>query len=330
MSDALDTEQRPDEAEEQEAPGPRVPGFAYPLLAVLFGGVLVWSFSRILLAVSKEAAAAIALLTALNILVASALIAYGRRVRGRPVAFPFLVAAGALLVGAGVVAAVAFGDRGPQEAEARAGAPQAVTLEATGLKFAETRLTLRAGATVRMTFENRDRGIEHNFVLFPGPTPSGQPLFRGDLVNGPGRTVYTFNAPTRPGTYFFHCEIHPTQMTGTVTVTPAGGGQAAPGAPAGAVQITARGTAFVQTRVTAPAGGRVTIHFTNDDPLPHNVAIFEGTDATGKLVFRGKIVTGPGRSVDESFPAPPPGTYFFHCDVHPTQMQGTITFVGGG
>jgi plastocyanin len=76
-----------------------------------------------------------------------------------------------------------------------------------------------------------------------------------------------------------------------------------------------------------PAGGKVEIHFQNQDTQPHNVAVFDGPDATAPALFHGDI-TDPGASSDYSFEAPPPGTYFFHCDVHPT-MQGTLT-VGGG
>ena len=83
------------------------PPIAYPLLAIVFGGILVWSFSRILLTVNKKAAAAIALLTALNILIGAALVAYGRRVRNRPVAFPFLLGAAAVVVAVGAVASSA-------------------------------------------------------------------------------------------------------------------------------------------------------------------------------------------------------------------------------
>src|SRR2546427_3012085 len=91
--------------------GVRLPPIAYPFLAVLFGGALVWSFSRILLAVSdytikigglhisgKAATAAIALLMALNVLIGAALVAYGGRVRPRPASYPLLLAAGVPLV----------------------------------------------------------------------------------------------------------------------------------------------------------------------------------------------------------------------------------------
>jgi plastocyanin len=54
------------------------------------------------------------------------------------------------------------------------------------------------------------------------------------------------------------------------------------------------------------------------------VAIFQGTDATGKNVFRGAIVQG-GQSATYNVPALTAGSYYFHCDVHPTLMFGTLT-----
>ena len=296
-----------------------LPPIAYPLLAILFGGILVWSFSRILLTVNKKAAAAIALLTALNILIGAALVAYGPRVRRRSAAFPILVAAAAALVAAGVLA-FTFGDRPPEKATAAKGAVSPpVALTAKGLKFEQTTLTVRGGGKVVVAFTNDDAGVQHNFVLFKGTSATNPTLFRGTPVTGPGQTKYTFGAPP-PGSYFFHCEFHPTTMTGTLTVT-AGAGQPSGGQ---ALQVTAKSLTFNPTSLSAPGGGTVLIHFVNDDPqIPHNIVVFDGADATAKPLFRGTPVTGPG-SADYSFKAPPPGTYFFHCEFHPTTMKGTI------
>jgi plastocyanin len=324
MSDPLSNHAPAPGEEEQVAHGPRLPGFAYPLLAVVFAGALVWSFSRILLAVSKDQATAIALLMAVNLLIGAALIAYGTRVRRRPAAFPFLVVAALVLIAGGSLAAAAFGDRGPEEGAAGGEKPkaQAVTLEAKGLKFTQTELSLNAGAQVNMTFKNDDAGTQHNFVLFNGSDPSAPVIFRGSLNTGPTTVSYSFGAPAKPGTYLFHCDVHPGPMHGTVRVET--------GPAPGPTQEEAKGLKFLQTKLTAgPSGGTVTIHFVNSDPgVPHNIAVFRGSDATAPLVFRGELLSGPG-DTDYSFNAPPPGTYFFHCDVHPTTMTGTLT-IGGG
>jgi plastocyanin len=328
MSDPVRTDEpTAHEDEEQEAPpGPRLPGFAYPLLAVLFAAVLVWSFSRLLLAVDKTQAAAIALLMALNLLIAAALIAYGTRVRRRPAAFPFLLLAALLLVAGGSVAAAVFGDRGLEKGGGEQHPAQAVALEAKGIKFVQTELTLTAGAQIKMTFKNEDAGTQHNFALFNGPNASAPPIFQGDPTTGPATITYTFTAPSKPGSYYFHCDYHPGPMTGTVKVVPGGGGGGGGAAPT----EEAKGIKFLQPKLTVtPSGGKVAIHFVNGDAgTQHNIAVFRGADATAPVLFRGELVTGPG-SADYSFGAPPPGTYFFHCDVHPT-MTGTLTLSGPG
>jgi plastocyanin len=310
----------------EEEEGPRFPPIAYPLLGLLFAGILVWSLSRILLAVSKDQAVAVAIFMATNVLVASALVAYGRRVRRRPASFPLIVAAGVALVAAGIVA-FTFGDRPPGELAEGGGGGGArpVPLTASGIKFLEPEITLPAGGPVAIDFRNQDTGVQHDFVLFDGSDATATELFDGPEITGVDSTVYTFPAPP-PGSYFFHCSIHPTQMTGTALVRegpPPGGGQGG-GAP-GPVEVTAKDIAFAPTDLSLPAHGEVTIRLVNEDAsVPHNIAIFKGQDASGDLVFRGDVIDGPGET-DYTFPAPPPGTYFFHCDIHPTQMTGTIT-----
>jgi len=209
---------------------------------------------------------------------------------------------------------------------AEAPAVHAVALVAQNIAFHPTTLTLSAGERVQIKFDNRDAGVPHNFVLFNGVDANAPQLFRGTVVTGPATVTYPFTAPP-PGTYFFHCEIHPTQMTGTVTVGASSGGQAAGGGSgAGALRLTAKSLAFSPGSLTAPAGvGKITVHFDNEDPeVPHNLVVFNGKDASSPILFRGPPLTGPG-TVDYAFAAPPPGTYFYHCEFHPTTMTGTLT-----
>jgi plastocyanin len=91
--------------------------------------------------------------------------------------------------------------------------------------------------------------------------------------------------------------------------------------------LTAKDLAFSPTKLTATSPD-VTIHFVNDDAnIPHDVAVFDGPDATAPVLAKTDLITGPG-TADLTFTLPGPGTYFFHCDVHPTQMTGTITLPG--
>jgi plastocyanin len=306
-----DPEDRPD--------APRgLPPILYPLLAVLFGGALVWSFSRVLLAVGKDQAVAIAILMALNILIGSALIAYGSRVRRRPAAFPFLLAAGLAIIGVGVVANFAYGDRGPEKKHEEAKG-QTINVTAQNTKFIPATLTFASGSQVTIAFDNKD-ALQHNIAIFRGKDATAPLVFRGALIDGPKAAQYHFAAPP-PGTYYFHCDVHPLQMTGTITVTPPAGGPAVAGP-----TVTAQNTAFAPTTVTlTPAGGKVSIHFVNKDAgLQHNIVVFNGADATAPQIFSGDLVTGVA-STDYTFDAPRPGKYFFHCLVHPLQMKGTIT-----
>jgi plastocyanin len=92
-----------------------------------------------------------------------------------------------------------------------------------------------SGGTVN--FQNATT-VAHGVVWEGGPaTPSctGVPIDEGK-TNWKGTCVFT-----QPGTYKFYCYVHPTEMTGTITVTPNGTTTGTtPGGPAG---TTTTGTA---------------------------------------------------------------------------------------
>lgn len=90
------------------------------------------------------------------------------------------------------------------------------------------------------------------------------------------------------------------------------------------VDLTARNIAFSLSSITVPAGAHVVVHFTNQDAVPHNLAVYTNSSAQ-QVIFRGQTVTGPNASITYEFNAPSqPGTYFFRCDVHPTQITGSF------
>ena len=314
------------EGEPQPEPprSPRFPPIAYPLVGLVFGGLLVWAFSRILLSVSKDAASAIAVFTALNVLIGSALVAYGRRVRSRPASYPLLILAALLVIAAGVVA-VNVSEEGGEAA-----GPEAVSLSAKDLAFSTDAISVGPGEPIALTFDNQDAGVQHNVAIFQGPDASAPLVFRGDLVTGVASATYQVPA-LQPGQYFFHCDVHPT-MHGTISAgggagPPPGGGGAPPGPSAGAATLSAKDIQFSTASLdVTPDGGKVAIDFSNEDTQPHNVAVFNGSDANAPVLFRGDI-TQPGSTAEYSFQAPPPGTYYFHCDVHPT-MHGELTVSG--
>lgn len=94
--------------------------------------------------------------------------------------------------------------------------------------------------------------------------------------------------------------------------------------PPGGVVLTARNflNVFDKTEITLPANQTVVVRFNNQDPgVAHNWSLYQGPGPTGPI-FQGQLITGPA-TIDYTFPAPPPGTYFYQCDVHPTTMTGT-------
>jgi plastocyanin len=330
MSQDLRTEDRAAEEARPRARSPRLPPIAYPLLGLLFGAALVWAFAEIMFVLSehrldvggislsgKTVAAVVALLMAANILIGGALVAYGGRVRRRPSSFPLLLGAGALVIAGGGAAMLVGG-----EEEAPRPPPQQIQVAAENTMFDPTELSVSLGPPVEIRFDNRDKD-QHNIVIFDGEDESAPVLLDGEVITGPSQTTYQWSPP-RPGSYFFHCKIHPVQMTGSITVQEGPPGGPGGGPPPDSAEISATNRQFSTASLALPAGRPVTIHFTNNDPDQHNVAIFRGEDATGDVVFRGEIFAGP-ETMEYRFDAPEPGEYFFHCDVHP-DMTGTITF----
>ena len=89
-----------------------------------------------------------------------------------------------------------------------------------------------------------------------------------------------------------------------------------------AVTITVNGTKFDKDCLAAPASQAFTITIDNKDSVAHNIAILESHTASDVL-FRAEIFQGP-KSQTFNVGALRPGTYAFHCEVHPNQMSGTF------
>jgi plastocyanin len=96
------------------------------------------------------------------------------------------------------------------------GAAVTTTVTAQGIAFDTSTITLAAGKPTTITFDNNDAGVQHNIAIYPSAQDLSKPLFRGDLVTGPGSADYQIPA-LDPGTYYFRCDVHPT-MNGQVVV----------------------------------------------------------------------------------------------------------------
>jgi plastocyanin len=82
-----------------------------------------------------------------------------------------------------------------------------------------------------------------------------------------------------------------------------------------------------KTLELAPTG--TVIDFKNADSQPHNIAIYDGTDATGAVLFKGAIINA-GASTNYEVGEIEPGKYYFQCDVHPTMNGTAVAEQGAG
>jgi mono/diheme cytochrome c family protein/plastocyanin len=114
----------------------------------------------------------------------------------------------------------------------------------------------------------------------------------------------------------------------TAPVAPTGSPTAAPTPAANAQQLTVVGEniAFDKTTLSANATAPITIKFENkDDGVQHNIHFFKGKDATGQSIGATPLSTGPTAVDTLNLGTLAAGTYFYHCDVHPDIMTGTLT-----
>ena len=93
-----------------------------------------------------------------------------------------------------------------------------VMLSAQNIKYNMSTISVPAGAQVTVKFDNKDNGIPHNFAVYQ-TSAATQMIFKGMIITGPASTTYTFTAPSKPGTYYFRCDVHPTVMNGDFIVT---------------------------------------------------------------------------------------------------------------
>ena len=108
--------------------------------------------------------------------------------------------------------------------------------------------------------------------------------------------------------------------------TGAGSGGSTATVEGGAVEISADNLEFSVTTIEAPAGEDFTITLVNDDSAPHNISIY--TEEGGEQLALGPTAEG-GQTVTTDVTALEPGEYFFVCDIHPTEMTGTLVVSGG-
>ena len=97
------------------------------------------------------------------------------------------------------------------------GAAATVNVTASGIAFDTSTIDLPANQPSTIHFVNEDNATQHNIAIYPSADDLANPLFRGELLTGPGEIDYSVD-PLEAGEYYFHCDVHPT-MSGTVNVS---------------------------------------------------------------------------------------------------------------
>jgi plastocyanin len=94
----------------------------------------------------------------------------------------------------------------------------ALTISATGSTFSTSCLVAEAGKPFTIAFTNNDP-IDHNVALFPNSDAvPADAFFQGAAAAQGVETDYDVPPIDKPGDYYFHCDYHPTTMTGTFVV----------------------------------------------------------------------------------------------------------------
>jgi plastocyanin len=106
--------------------------------------------------------------------------------------------------------------------------------------------------------------------------------------------------------------------------TPAGSG--GPGTTVSIETTQDQPISFKPNTFTVAAGSSVTVDYTNNSNIPHDIALFDGQDQNSNVIAASEQGTGPNNAQTVTFTAPSqPGTYFFWCTVHTLTMTGTYT-----
>jgi plastocyanin len=185
--------------------------FGLPVLALVLIGIIVFSISRVLLAVPREASILVAFGLAIIILVTFFFLSAKPHV-GRG---PLYLVAGFALISVVVAGGVGMAT-GYRKFENQNTGPPAQFETAQNTSYKNQHLTVTAGKVAFISFTNLDVGVLHNIAVYTS-NPGGTPIWTGAPIRGSRQITYQ-TVFEKAGTFAFRCDFHPTAMTGTFTV----------------------------------------------------------------------------------------------------------------
>ena len=117
-----------------------------------------------------------------------------------------------LLMGGGL-ALLAVVACGGEEAATPTPAGASVIRAVPTIRFDRSQLSVPANTSVTIVFQNEDTGVSHNFAVYR--TSAAQEKL-GDTRTCSAPCQERLTLRLAPGEYFFRCDVHPQDMTGTL------------------------------------------------------------------------------------------------------------------
>lgn len=115
---------------------------------------------------------------------------------------------------------------GMAERSPEGGGGEPTVLEIQANEYSFTPDFLEAVTLSGVTIELFNAGSEEHSIAFYTDQARSDPVTDGESDPVPPGETITFDLPIdQPGTYYFHCELHPDRMDGELAVGPAGSGQ---------------------------------------------------------------------------------------------------------
>ena len=147
----------------------------------------------------------------------------------------------------------------------------------------------------------------------------------GSTATGtPRATASPAASPTRPAATATPARTATPAATATPARTATPAATATPAVGAAEIDIVAAAFAFNKKTIEVTAGQPFTIKLDNQDSATHNVHIYTQKGGTSIAVTDPQAVS-PGSTGTLTTTITQPGEYYFQCDFHPEQMNGTLT-----